>query len=101
MSESAKVKNTPEQVKELARLELEQTPPADLEAALQELSRELQVRERCFPRWVTDGRLSKIDAKERLTRQILACKIVSNVLDSLTGGEDTPLQSSAERGEQY
>lgn len=33
-----------------------------------ELQREFNVRERCFPKWVQDGRLSKSDAKDRIER---------------------------------
>lgn len=36
--------------------------------ALDEVTRELNVRRRCYHRWVEDGRLSKTDAKDRLER---------------------------------
>lgn len=36
--------------------------------ALDELQRELNVRRRCFPRWVKDGRVSATDAQDRIDR---------------------------------
>jgi len=40
-----------------------------LEAAYDEAVRELLVRERCFDRWVKEGKLARTDAKDRLARQ--------------------------------
>jgi hypothetical protein len=48
----------------------------DIEAALGEVERELQVRERCFPRWVEEGKISRIDAKDRMSRQIQARELL-------------------------
>jgi hypothetical protein len=53
----------------------------DIEPALGEIQREMQVRERCYPRWVEEGKLSRIDAKERLNRQIYAEQLLSLLLD--------------------
>jgi hypothetical protein len=53
-----------------------------LEAAIGEVNRERQVRERCYPRWVAEGKLSKIDAKDRLARIINAEEIMQLVIDS-------------------
>jgi len=36
--------------------------------ALDELRREFNVRARCFPRWIQDGRVSATDAQDRLDR---------------------------------
>lgn len=36
--------------------------------ALDELQREFNVRARCFPRWVKEGRVSATDAQDRLDR---------------------------------
>lgn len=38
------------------------------EEALDELQREFNVRQRCFPRWITEGRVSRTDAQDRLDR---------------------------------
>jgi hypothetical protein len=38
------------------------------QAALDELFRELQVRVRCFPRWIQEGRVSRTDAQDRIDR---------------------------------
>lgn len=38
------------------------------EEALDELQREFNVRARCFPRWVAEGRVSRTDAQDRLDR---------------------------------
>lgn len=39
-----------------------------LEEAISEVDRELQVRKRCYDRWITDGRLSTVEARDRLER---------------------------------
>ena len=54
----------------------------DVEGALGEVQRELQVRERCYPRWTAEGKMSRIDAKDRMERQIQAEKILGMVLDA-------------------
>jgi hypothetical protein len=36
--------------------------------AIDELHRELTVRQRCFPRWVKEGRVSATDAQDRIDR---------------------------------
>jgi hypothetical protein len=40
--------------------------------ALSEIEREVAVRLRCFDRWVADGKLSYVDARDRLRRLISA-----------------------------
>jgi len=72
-------RRTPEQ----AVLELEQLDYDKTDEALSEIQREAEVRERCFPRWVKEGRLSRIDARDRLDRQINAANILQLVLDTL------------------
>ena len=67
---------------EEARAQLDLLTQDDIEAALGEVQRELQVRERCYPRWVEEGKMSRIDAKDRMSRQILAEKLLSLLLDS-------------------
>ena len=39
-----------------------------VQEAYDELLRELQVRDRCFPDWVKSGRLSASDARDRFDR---------------------------------
>ena len=39
-----------------------------IQEALDEVARELNVRSRCFPRWITEGRVSRTDAQDRLDR---------------------------------
>lgn len=36
--------------------------------ALDELKRELAVRDRCYPGWVRDGKLARTDARDRYDR---------------------------------
>lgn len=45
--------------------------------AYDEAMRELQVRERCFPRWVKEGRMSGSDARDRLDRQAKICELLA------------------------
>lgn len=39
-----------------------------IEEAVSEVARELQVRQRCYPRWIQDGKMDTIDAKDRSER---------------------------------
>ena len=48
--------------------------------ALDELQRELNVRKRCFPRWIGDGRLSATDAQDRLDRLATAVTLLQGVV---------------------
>jgi len=43
-----------------------------LQEAADEVMRELNVRKRCFPRWVRDGRVSPTDAQDRIDRMASA-----------------------------
>lgn len=43
-----------------------------LEEATAEIQREMDVRKRLFDRWVTEGKLSWVDAKDRLERHMSA-----------------------------
>lgn len=45
--------------------------------AVDELTRELNVRRRCFPRWVADGRVSATDAQDRLDRLATAIELIN------------------------
>lgn len=69
------------------------TPPKSTDAprrpigeAIDELDRELAVRERCYDRWVTEKRLSLTDARDRLDRLVAALAFLrryAEVLDNL------------------
>lgn len=39
-----------------------------LEESISELQRELQIRTRCYPGWVRDGKLTRTDATDRAER---------------------------------
>lgn len=50
-----------------------------VQEALDELERELNVRSRCFPRWIEDGRVSRTDAQDRLDRLATAFKLLEQL----------------------
>jgi hypothetical protein len=54
--------------------------------ALDELQREFNLRARCFPRWVANGRVSATDAQDRLDRLATAIEL----LRGITPQEVTP-----------
>jgi hypothetical protein len=60
-----------------------------VEEALDEVARECQVRGRCFPRWVGEGRMSRSDAKDRLQRLCKAKELLER-LQGIDGAETTP-----------
>lgn len=59
-----------------------------LEEAQSEVERELNIRSRCFPRWIEDGRMNRIDAQDRLDRLATAQRVLKWLLEQ----EDTALQ---------
>jgi hypothetical protein len=71
--------------REQAILELQQADPELIEEAVSEIEREMHVRERCYDRWVNEGKMSRIDAKDRMNRQIMAYKLLAMLLDSIAG----------------
>lgn len=66
------------------------TKPTILEAALAECQREFQVRERCYPAWVKDGKLAKLDARDRYNRLRDAIAILTNLLDRVPVPDTVP-----------
>jgi len=50
-----------------------------IDEALSEVERELNVRLKCFDRWVSEGRLSYVDAKDRLERLMRAMQILEHL----------------------
>ena len=61
-------------------------PSRSLTEAIDEIFRELQVRKRCFPRWIEDGKISRTDAQDRIARQESALAY----LESLRPAESSP-----------
>ena len=61
-------------------------PSRSLTEAIDEIFRELQVRKRCFPKWVDEGRISRTDAQDRIARQESALAY----LEGLRDAESTP-----------
>lgn len=55
-------------------------PPiaATPQEAYDEALRELQVRKRCFPKWVQEGKLARSDARDRLARQAMIVEILES-----------------------
>jgi hypothetical protein len=46
------------------------------EEAISEVEREISVRTRCYERWVSEGKLSGVDARDRLERLAAALVIL-------------------------
>lgn len=51
----------------------------DLEKALCELERELNIRKKCYPRWIADGRMTKWEAIQRMEGFQIAYDIVAKL----------------------
>lgn len=54
-------------------------PGVTLDHAVAELVRELEVRRRIYDRWIKDGKLSFIDAKDRIERQMYAAYVLQEL----------------------
>jgi hypothetical protein len=53
-------------------LRVDQANLRSLEEAMAEVERELNIRMKCFDRWVAEGRLGWIDAQDRVERLLSA-----------------------------
>jgi len=51
---------------------INEQPARPLNEAISECSRELKVRERCYARWVSEGKLTDVDAQDRYDRMASA-----------------------------
>ena len=78
----------------VAELALRQVQYEHIDAALSELQRERGVRERCFPGWVASGKISRIDARDRLLRIRYAERILVLLLEMLYPAGDPARQQS-------
>jgi hypothetical protein len=57
--------------------------PADVMAALKEVSRELGVRKGVYPRWIAAGKLTQSLAAERILHLEIAESILKGVVNSM------------------
>lgn len=57
-------------------------PSRSLTEAVDEIFRELQVRKRCFPKWIDEGRISRTDAQDRIARQESALAYLERLRDA-------------------
>lgn len=67
-------------------------PSRSLTEAIDEVFRELQVRKRCFPKWIDDGKISRTDAQDRIARQESALAY----LESLRPAGSAPAEQPGE-----
>ena len=61
-----------------------------IQEALSEVNRELQVRVRCFPRWIKEGRVDAIEAEDRLDRLSAAKHFLEQCLEGVAACADVP-----------
>lgn len=54
-----------------------------IQEAVDEVERELNVRRRCFPRWVAEGRVSRTDAQDRIDRLATALEVLNGAKDAM------------------
>jgi len=64
-----------------------------MKEALSEVSRELGVRRRCYSRWVSDGKLSDIDAEDRMARLETAREIIERAIQNAELVSDTAVSA--------
>jgi hypothetical protein len=67
-----------------------------IEEAVSELQRELETRRRIIDRWIMEGRISWIDAHDRLERHLTALKLLIEYSDLLEeqAAQDVPSTST-------
>lgn len=72
-------------------------PRRSLEEACSELDREIKVRVRCYDRWVAEGKLSSVDARDRLERLQSALGYLGRALDLEQANQDLAAMSAKEQ----
>lgn len=65
-------------------------PLRSVEEAHSELEREFNVRMRCYDNWVKDGKMSRIDAQDRLDRLAAALNYLTGLLPKQESQVPTP-----------
>jgi len=66
------------------------------EEAVSELMRELSIRRRCYTRWIADGKLSAVEARDRLERMERALQIVERYVNLVESPVNFPIHESVE-----
>ena len=66
-------------------IEAAQTVKVTPTEAWSECEREIQVRVRCYDRWVSEGKLSWADARDRLARMGEAARTLKELIESTEG----------------
>ena len=66
-----------------------------LQEAASELRRELGVRRRCYGRWIDDGKLTDVEAADRMERMEAALDIVDRAVLLAAASVPTPMPSVA------
>lgn len=61
-----------------------------VEEALSECERELHVRTRCYDRWISEGKLSSVDARDRRNRMEAAVVYLRDLLAKSSKPGDRP-----------
>jgi hypothetical protein len=61
-----------------------------LEEATSELAREIDVRRRLYDRWISEGRLSRVDAHDRLCRMLTALRYLINATEETPAAGTVP-----------
>jgi hypothetical protein len=70
-----------------------------MDEALSELEREAHIRMRCYDRWIQEGRVSRVDAWDRLERILSAISYLRVAQDTMraatTPGSSVPVEEPA------
>jgi hypothetical protein len=67
-----------------------------LAEAIDEVFRELCVRKRCFPKWITEGRVSGTDAQDRIDRLATAWELLTAMANTTA---QEPVTSTGDKTE--
>jgi len=58
--------------------------------AISEVNRELQVRVRCFPRWIKEGKVDAVEAEDRIDRLTAAKHFLEALSDHISALKSVP-----------
>lgn len=67
-----------------------------IDEAISELEREAHIRIRCYDRWIQEGKVSRVDAWDRLERLLSGIKHLRKFADALRTEAETPLETAPE-----
>ena len=95
-AEKAELQRDLDTAQAIVMLQVEKGLLDGIQEACDALLRELGVRERCYPKWLQAGKLSRTEARDRMDRLSNACRLIQGIKDAAAKLPDCDVTSSGD-----